>query len=154
MFNVNLYADWQAVEYNIYFNLNGGTLSSANPFQYTINDSVTFNEPIKAGYTFTGWTVDGQAVNGIDEGTYGDIVVDANWQANQYTVCFDVDGGTPLIEPITVTFNQPFSIGTVPTKYGYFLDGWQIDGVTYLDKNGANKISLSKMKKICVYVFY
>lgn len=136
--DTSLYANWNAVEYKIYFNLNGGTLSSANPLTYTVNDQIVFDEPTKLGNTFTGWTIDGQTVNGINEGTYGDIDVDANWQVNQYTISFDINGGAPQIEPITVTFGQSFSINIVPTKYGYYLDGWDYNGERYLDGQGGN----------------
>lgn len=146
--DTSLYAKWQAVEYKIYFNLHGGTLLGENPLIYTINDSVTFDEPTKLGHTFTGWTIAGQAVDGIDDGTYGDIIVDANWQANVYTISFNVNGGTPSIEPIQVIYGQEFSIDIIPTKENYYLDGWMYNGEKYLDANGGHSRSLDVAENV------
>lgn len=42
-------------EYNIFYNLNGGTNHSDNPDSYTILYGVTLKDPSKTGYIFTGW---------------------------------------------------------------------------------------------------
>ena len=53
--NIELYAKWEAIEYTISYELNGGTVT--NPSTYTIeSNNFTLNKPSKEGYYFTGWT--------------------------------------------------------------------------------------------------
>ncbi|MBQ9642225.1 MAG: InlB B-repeat-containing protein [Bacteroidaceae bacterium] len=54
---VTLYAKWTPVNYTISYDLDGGSVASANPTNYTIeSDAITLNNPTKDGYTFAGWT--------------------------------------------------------------------------------------------------
>ena len=45
---------FNTIKYSIRYNLNGGV--ATNKDEYTIEDEITLNNPIKEGYTFTGWT--------------------------------------------------------------------------------------------------
>ena len=50
-------ANWSVISYTITYNLNGGTVSTANPTTYNVSSSnITLNASTKPGYTFTGWT--------------------------------------------------------------------------------------------------
>ena len=53
---VSLYAQWQTISYTISYNLDGGSVSMANPTSYTIEDAITLNNPTKEHYAFKGWT--------------------------------------------------------------------------------------------------
>lgn len=95
---------YQVQTYTITYNMNGGTNNSANPSTYNVLYGVTFQNPTRDGYTFTGWTdSNGNAITGINPGataafssgddmlskcnarTTGNITVNANWVANQAT---------------------------------------------------------------------
>ena len=53
-------AHWSPVSYSIGYDLDGGT--AANPADYTIeSDPITLQNPVRAGYIFTGWTGTGLA---------------------------------------------------------------------------------------------
>ena len=135
--DVNLYAKWAVVDYDIYYDLDGGINSADNPSKYTVNDDIIFSVPTKPGYTFTEWRVDGQAVDGIVKGTHRDLVVCAFWQANTYTVSFDMGGGNPQVEPIEVVYDNSFNIDVVPSKEGYVFEGWfDNDGIKYASAAG------------------
>ena len=61
--------DYYPYDYTITYNLNGGTNNNANPSTYTVLYGVTLKNPIRAGYTFTGWyDKNGNKVTGINEG--------------------------------------------------------------------------------------
>ena len=56
---VDLYARWQANNYKIAYNLNGGTYGTSHPTSADYDTMVTIDNPSKAGYTFIGWTITG-----------------------------------------------------------------------------------------------
>lgn len=83
-YNLNLYAQWDVVNYSISYNLNGG-IATNNPTNYTIEtNSFTLNNPTRTGYTFTGWTGSNgttpQTSVTIYNGTTGNLNYVANWQ--------------------------------------------------------------------------
>ena len=71
-------------DYTITCNLDGGTLLSANPTTYKWTSSeITLNNPIRAGYTFAGWTGSNgstpQTTVTISNHSHGDKTYTANW---------------------------------------------------------------------------
>ena len=56
---VDLYARWQANNYKIAYNLDGGTYGTSHPTSADYDTMVAIDNPSKAGYTFTGWTIMG-----------------------------------------------------------------------------------------------
>lgn len=56
---VDLYARWQANNYKIAYNLDGGTYGISHPTSADYDTMVTIDNPSKAGYTFIGWTIMG-----------------------------------------------------------------------------------------------
>ena len=53
--NQTFTAKWEPIEYNVSYELDGGTNNILNPPVYTIEDSITLEAPSKPGYTFKGW---------------------------------------------------------------------------------------------------
>lgn len=60
---VDLYARWQANNYKIAYNLDGGTYGTSHPTSADYDTMVTIDNPSKSGYTFTGWTITGYDPN-------------------------------------------------------------------------------------------
>ncbi len=55
--DITVYAKWVLNNYNISYDLAGGTVSTSNPTSYNITSSdITLNNPTRTGYTFNGWT--------------------------------------------------------------------------------------------------
>ena len=74
-------ANWTANTYNISYELNGGTNATANPATYTYGVGVAeLLSPTRDGYTFAGWTLDGNIVTDISETQVGNITLSAQWE--------------------------------------------------------------------------
>lgn len=71
--------------YQIKYELNGGTNSSANPTEYTEGVEVSLAAPTKDGNTFGGWYTNkdltGSAISKISATTKGDLYLYAKWTA-------------------------------------------------------------------------
>ena len=148
--NLVLYAKWEAKAYNITYILNGGTNDSENKLTYTIEDNVIFANASKTGYTFVGWFTDDKFTSAIvtelPVGTYGDIVLYANYSINQYTVSFDTDGGTE-VESITQNYDTSILAPSEPAKNGYKFVGW------YTSKNFNKVYTFTKMSAEDITVY-
>jgi uncharacterized repeat protein (TIGR02543 family) len=55
-----------------------------------------------------------------------DVVYEAQWTINQYTITFNTDGGT-VIDPITQNYGTAITLPDDPTKIGYTFAGWDKD---------------------------
>ena len=122
-------ANWKAKDYTISYTLDGGTNHASNPTGYTIEtNTITLQEPKKTGYTFDGWTYDGettpQKIVTIVKGSTGAKTYTANWTINKYLAKFDSNGGTP--DGQTIEQNYLEALGTLPevTRTGYTFKGW------------------------------
>ena len=127
-------ANWEVETYSITYNLNGGTIETANPDTYTIeSEDITLNKPTRDGYTFAGWTgtdlTDATEDVTIAKGTTGKREYIANWTAIEYTISYELNGGsadnqeTYTIETEDITLNNP-------TRDGYTFTGWTGTGLT------------------------
>ncbi len=125
--NVRLTATWEAKEYSISYELNGGSLDNENPIGYNPDEPFTLINPTKKGYTFLGWTgtdLTSETLNvSIHKGSYGDREYIANWQANTYVVTYDANGGTSSKTQDVATFDKEFVL-TQAERKGYAFLGW------------------------------
>ena len=135
-------ANWEIIEYTIGYNLDGGTVIG-NPITYTVENTITLKNPVKTGYTFTGWS--GTDLSGktmtviIAKGTINPRQYVANWEANSYILTFEANGGTVTPNSTTVTFDSSYDIPT-PFKTGHDFNGWYFgdklyDGGEWKDTN-------------------
>ena len=119
------------VTYDLTYDLAGGTLSSANPATYTANTATfTLNEPTRAGYTFTGWTWDGQTTPTkpvtISQGSTGNKSYTANWNANPKGNFDACTGGAGEIAVAGWAYDPDMSSQSISVQVKVF----QIDGST------------------------
>ena len=85
--NLTLYAQWQIETYSItYVDAEDGTdyVTNTNPTTYTyFTDAITLTEPTRLGYTFDGWTYEGQDTPTksvtIPNNSDGNITLTAHW---------------------------------------------------------------------------
>ena len=116
---------------NLIVNLNDGQLEQRLLSEYFVGTKLSLNIPTKVGYTFTGWTVEGEGAslseNILTIGT-SDTTITANWQRNTVTLTVNLNEGST-----TQTFNSSYLPGTTlsltnPTRSGYEFTGWTVEG--------------------------
>ena len=78
--NKVLYAQWEKVEYTITFDSPDVPVDSVN---YTVDKGITLICPTWFGYTFVGWSINGEIVQIIPAGTTGNLTLHANWTSNR-----------------------------------------------------------------------
>ena len=123
-------ANWALNQYNISFDLGGGVFSNENPTSYNYEtQTFTLNNPTKEGYEFLGWSVEGDegllSEVEISEGTTGDRKYIANWKISEYTISYELNGGTVSTDnPTSYTIESDDFTLINPTKDGYTFDGW------------------------------
>ena len=124
---INLFAKFEITNYTITYNLNGGTNNVNNPSTYTINDEITLLDASKNGYTFAGWYAESTfdtEVTEITLGSTGDITLFAKFEVIDYTITYNLDGGTNSTHnPSTYTINDAFEFEDA-SKAGYTFAGW------------------------------
>ena len=122
-------ANYSPVTYNIsYLNVEGAEFSGTN--SYTVESSTfAIPRPTKAGYTFTGWT--GTDLTGktldvtVEQGSTGNRTYKANWDLVNYTISYNLDGGSEVASnPTSYNFESPDIKLVNPTKTGYAFSGW------------------------------
>ena len=86
--DITLYAVWVEKEYNIEYELNGGTVTG-NPTKYVKSDTIVLKNPTRVGYNFTGWTgtdLDGVTKYVVIENKTGNRKYTANWEICNYII--------------------------------------------------------------------
>lgn len=125
--SISVEADYELIEYTIDYNLGGGSFEIQPRYKYNVESEFTVPNPTRNGYQFGGWTYEGvvEPVKDlkINRGTYGNLTLVANWQAETYQVYY-FDGPYNLdLEPNVYTIATGLVLPT-PSKTGYSFEGW------------------------------
>ena len=125
-------ANWKVIEYTITLDTNGGP--AVSPIKYTVEDSFTLPYPLRPGYEFVGWTLDGSGMLPampliIYYGTTGDLHYKAEWRLAEYTITMDLDGGSGQEKMVYTMTDEEFELPT-PTRNGYEFVGWTGERIT------------------------
>ena len=136
--DITLYAKWNRISYTISYNLDGGTNSSENPANYTIESSdIVLASPTKNGYAFKGWYSDSgftTQIQIIPTGSYGELSVFAKWQAIEYSITYIGAENTENNNPAKYTIEDSITL-VAAEKSGYTFDGW------FADAGYSNKVT-------------
>ena len=125
-------AKWHVIEYTITLDTNGGP--NVSPIKYTVEDSFTLPYPLRPGYEFAGWTLDGSGMLPattliIYYGTTGDLHYKAEWRLAEYTITMDLNGGSGKEKVVYTITDEDFELPT-PTRNGYEFVGWTGERIT------------------------
>jgi uncharacterized repeat protein (TIGR02543 family) len=138
--DMTLTASWKKheepkpVTHTVSFYTDGGSMVA----QQTVNDGETVtvpDTPTKNGYTFSGWTLNGEPYD-FNLPVTADITLKATWVENQkpqpkrHTVTFDTTGGSEIGQQ-TVDEGEKAIQPANPTREGYDFQGWLLNGQAY-----------------------
>ena len=125
--NYTLYAKWEANSYSVYYDANGGTIStSAKTVKY--DSSYTLALPTRAGYNFDGWYLgktkmtdaSGASLKKYDNN--GDVTVTASWSPKLNAVILVNGDSRTTVKGYTDSFiSLPRN---TQTKSGWLFEGW------------------------------
>ena len=146
--NITLTAQWNVNSYNLTWNLNGGTTTSAGTgiasgvsvnttTSVAYGTSLTAPTVTKEGYTFSSWSPSVASTMPAGATTYT-----AQWSAKTYDVTLDRNGATTGSTSVTMTYNSSSHTAiTAPTKDGHVFGGWYTGsggtGTLVMDASGV-----------------
>ena len=124
--------------YNVFFNTNGGT--SVN--NLVIEEDSLIEEPStsRIGYIFKGWDYD------FTEPITTNIIINAQWEAKQYKVTLDANGGNCSNSLIYATYDEYYTLPT-PVKPGYTFSGWYYENIKVNDGVWKNNEDINLVAK-------
>ena len=139
-----LYAVWSPTKYSIIYHLNGGEISG-NPAEYTIeSESFTLKNPVRAGYTFAGWTGTGlggaESTVTVERGSTGNRTYTATWTATENKIVFHANGGEGAMSEQIVRTDETAALSrNTFFRNGYRFAGWsESEGGELAYEDGAN----------------
>ena len=140
-----LTVQWTAPTYAVTLNTNGGTINNGNVTEYTYGVGATLpaaDDMTYTGHTFKGWYdnegLTGSPVTAIGGTEMGNKEYWAKWEINQYTITYDLGGGTVEGNPDTYTVEMDTFTLKNPTRPGYTFTGWSGTGL-----DGENNMTVT-----------
>ena len=140
-----LTVQWTAPTYTVTLHANGGTINNGNVTEYTYGVGAalpTADDMTYTGHTFKGWYdnegLTGSPVTAIGSTETGDKEYWAKWEINQYTITYDLAGGTVEGNPDTYTVEMDTFTLKNPTRPGYTFTGWSGTGL-----DGENNMTVT-----------
>ena len=132
--DITLVADWTRITHTITFDTGDGTPVASQTVNHG-EQAIDPGTPVRDGYAFTGWLLDGEPYDFTTPVT-GDVTLVAGWEGTPdptpvtHTVTFDTaNGGAPV--KVTVVDGEPVGKPADPTYDGYTFAGWALDGEPY-----------------------
>ena len=164
---VTLYAKWEANKYQVVFDPNTGSGNMENQeFTYGQEQQLKANQFTKEGYTFNGWNTQangaGQAYADLASvsnlATEGQVTLYAQWQANNYTVKFDANGGQGKMQDQQFEYDKAQKLSeNAFTKENYTFAGWatsQNGDVVYTDAKEVKNLTTANNGEVTLYAVW
>jgi uncharacterized repeat protein (TIGR02543 family) len=147
--NVTIQAQWtENNSYVVKYDTNGGTPGTIadKTGQTWASTGLLPAQPVRAGYTFTGWKLTargatpytGTTITATAATAYSalaatdtvmNVTIQAQWtENNSYTVKYDTNGGTPgtIADKTGQTWASTGLIPAQPSRVGYVFAGWKL----------------------------
>ena len=171
--NITLTANWSARNYNITYNLGGGSHGSTHPSTYTFSSSrqtKTISNPSRTGYTFNSWTLSRSSYGGstptisgttlsIPASSYGNIILTANWSANTYYIVYNGNGATRgSMANTTCSYGSTYTLtANAFVRTGYNFVGWATSEngtVAYSDRASVSNLTSTNGASFNLYAVW
>ena len=134
----------QAIAYSISYDLAGGSVSTANPTEYTIETpDITLNNPTRPQFTFAGWTG-----TDLSEATLNVIIAQGSTGPRSYTANWSADiaenwgnGDGSLEAPYVITTTQGLDLLATLVNEGNTYEGKYFElgnDIDYVSNTTAN----------------
>lgn len=147
--NITIYPHFEAIKYELTLQLNGGewVQDYTPPTEFTAEGLTlpTAENLTKTGYTFTGWLNNkNEKVTEIAPGIVANIVLTAEWTTVQYTVTFELNGGS-WTEGFTADTEYTVESGlSLPTADNIVRKGYQFSGWSANENLSGTVIGISQ----------
>ncbi len=126
-------AKWQANDYTVSFDSNGGTGEmETQPMVYDVTSALYANAFLRTGYDFMGWSVirngsvrytDKESVANLGTEKDQDVVLYASWKPTVYTITYN--DSLAHSNPLTYTIESgAINLMNPEDKEGYTFTGW------------------------------
>lgn len=137
--NVSVNAIWTKAMYTAYFDAAGGECAVESKNFYDGQPIGELPVPTRAGYNFSAWYFNGDAIDSDTVIKYNKTVkLEAKWVAASFSVEYNANEGVFSSGKNTMTKSYTYlkKYGTLPVAYraGYNFDGW------YTKPEGGNQI--------------
>lgn len=168
---VELFAKWEADTYIVKFDANTGSGTMNNlTLSHDIPANLTQNAFTKTGYHFVGWSetatgavkyTEKQSVTNLTNNS--SIKLFAKWEANQYTVKFDANGGAASPAMADQTFKYDDAVKALSantyTRSGYSFAGWSTTktgnpGIQFSDKEDVKNLTSDENGTVQLYAHW
>ena len=149
--NGYLIASRHAIEYQITYELNGGTNSTDNPESYTVSYTAVFDEPYREGYLFCGWYDAKTGGNRITDTSdqIGDLTLYARWTQAAMEISVTIEPGSDLeIETLLPEEGDDENVIRLLADEGYTNYTWVIDGESVATFKGVSVTKNGRMLSI------
>lgn len=151
--NLTLTAKWEKIAYTItYENVKDAVNDNIGTYDVE-SDTITLKPLNLAGYRFLGWYAGGIKIEKILNGTTGDLVLEAKWALETYTVTLENTKGATDTTELTYDLFHALTLPTLTTK-GYTFNGWyDADGtqVTAISEGSSGNMTLTARWTVTVY---
>lgn len=134
--DLNLVAKWEQIEYKVQFDPNGGNWdgSSESIIQQVADGSIASvkpADPVRPGYTFTGWWYNDEPWNFETDTVGGDLTLTAGWTEDTYTLTIVWGNGTNDQVIGDLTYGSTYNVNA-PEWQGHTFSHWvDADGSTW-----------------------
>lgn len=123
--DITLYAKHELNVVTITYDLSGGYGLAIETIPKNTQISIPEN-PIKEGYKFLKWTLDGEEFN-FDTKIDKDITLKAIWTETEYVTINFITNNNQVISPITIEKYSKLKELPIPTKEGYQFLYWSVN---------------------------
>ena len=113
-YDVVIEGSFTCEEYNLIYKVDGEVYETVSVEYGSV--ITLLDEPVKEGYTFSGWSKAPATMPARD------VEILGSFKANTYTVTYIVDG--EVYETVSVEYGADIELLPEPTKIGYTFSGW------------------------------